>query len=43
VVLLGESLHWLTVGVMAAPLGRQSPCCGHRGEAMCSHHVGLLG
>jgi hypothetical protein len=43
VVLSDESLHRLTVGMMAAPLGRRSPRWEHHGEAMCSRHVGLLG
>jgi hypothetical protein len=43
VVLSGENLHRLTVGMMAAPLGHRSPHWGHHGEVSCSRHVGLLG
>jgi hypothetical protein len=43
VVLSGESLHQLTVGMMVASLGRRSPRWEHHGEALCFHRVELLG
>jgi hypothetical protein len=42
VVHSGESLHQLTVGMMAAPLGRRSLRWGHHGQASCSRRMGLL-